>query len=196
MRTWLIVVALGLLACLFLIGWQEDEPHDLFGAGGSESSRGPSFEVRVVVPRLGLAFGGILPDPLEERFGFTPRELRFDAASPGAEIGAVASGRIALRGDGWDLTVETDGEGRIAPGTRLVLATALGGSEITLRCQPADPATGHLRTTPRAGANELGGTFLVELAACADAETGKDLEWPPAPLTVTGSFDRLPRDSG
>ena len=196
MKTWLIVLALGLLASLFLIGWREDEPHELIGAGVPGGSRGPSFEVRVVVPRLGLALLGIFPDSLVERLKLTPRELRFDSASPGAEIGLVAPDRLELRGDGWDLTVVADGEGRIAPGTHLEVATALGGNEMTLRCQPADPATGHLRTTPRAGADELGGTFLVELATCADAETGKALGWPPAPLSVTGIFDRLSRGAG
>jgi hypothetical protein len=36
------------------------------------------------------------------------------------------------------------------------------------------------------------GRFLVELAACKNAESGKAIEWPPAPLTVRGSFNGLP----
>jgi hypothetical protein len=56
----------------------------------------------------------------------------------------------------------------------------------------------------RAGAEVLDGSFLVELAACEDAETGKVLDteaganpgdaWPEAPLTLRGSFEGLPHD--
>jgi hypothetical protein len=48
----------------------------------------------------------------------------------------------------------------------------------------------------------LDGRFLVELAACEDAGTGKILDteaggnpgdaWPSAPLTLRGSFEGLP----
>lgn len=67
----------------------------------------------------------------------------------------------------------------------------LGGKKVKLRCGPANPGTGQLQTTTRAGSNELGGRFLVELATCENAESGKAIEWPPAPLTVRGSFEGL-----
>ena len=57
-----------------------------------------------------------------------------------------------------------------------------------LDCRPADRATGYLNTTTRAGSDKLGGRFLVELAICKNAESGKTINWPPAPLTVRGSF--------
>jgi hypothetical protein len=59
---------------------------------------------------------------------------------------------------------------------------------VRLNCRPADRATGYLRTTTRAGSDELGGSFLVELATCRNAESGKTINWPPASLTVRGSF--------
>ena len=93
-----------------------------------------------------------------------------------------------LTADGWDLFIETNGEGRVAPGTRLVFPLGLGGRRVRLDCQPADRATGYLRTTTRAGSDELGGRFLVELAICKNAESGKTINWPPAPLTVRRSF--------
>jgi hypothetical protein len=46
------------------------------------------------------------------------------------------------------------------------------------------------------GADEFSGHFLVELPTCENAESGKVLEWPPAPPTVRGSFDRLPHRVG
>jgi hypothetical protein len=73
----------------------------------------------------------------------------------------------------------------------------------TLRCRPADRATGYLHATTRAGSGELDGRFLVEFAACVNAETGKIIDteaggnpgdaWPSAPLTVRGSFVGLPQ---
>jgi hypothetical protein len=148
--------------------------------------------VRVIVPRSGLPLGGILPDSLVKKLDGTPRELRFDHTSPGAKIGSVGHDRLELSADGWELFIETDGEGRVAPGTHLVFPTGLGGRQVRLYCRPADRATGYLRTTTRAGSDELGGRFLVELATCKNAESGKAIEWPPAPLTVRGSFEGLP----
>ena len=148
--------------------------------------------------------GGILPTRIEaELLG---GELRFDHASRGATIGNVRPDRLELRAEGWDLLIETDGEGRVAPGTHLVFPIEIAEKQWTLRCRPADRATGYLHAAPRAGSSEiddrLDGSFLVELATCADAETGKILDteaggnpgdaWPSSPLTLRGSFAGLP----
>jgi hypothetical protein len=190
-KTSLIIIALALLACLVWLVWlgsRPDEPDETVAESVSNTSRGPSFEVRVVMPRLGLPLGGILPDSLVKKFDGTPRELRFDHTSRGAQIVSVGPDRLELRADGWDLFIETDGEGRVAPGTHLVFPLGLGGRQVRLSCRPADLATGYLRTTTRAGSDHLGGSFLVELATCKNAESGKAIEWPPAALTVRGSF--------
>ncbi len=192
MKTSLIIIALALLACLVVFRSRPDEPDEPVGASVSETSRGPSFEVRVVMPRSGLPLGGILPDALVEKLDGTPRELRFDHTSSGAQIGSVENDRLELRADGWALFIETDGEGRIAPGTHLVFPLGLGGRRVRLDCRPADRGIGYLRTTTRAGSDELGGRFLVKLATCENDETGKVIEWPSAPLTVRGSFESLP----
>src|SRR5258705_10693126 len=68
----------------------------------------------------------------------------------------------------------------------------LGGRQVRQSCRPADRATGYLRTTTRAGSDELGGSFLVELATCKNAGAGEAVEWPPAPRAVPGSFDGPP----
>lgn len=192
MKTSLIIIPLGLLACLVWLFWLGSRPDEPVAASVSDMSRGPSFEVRVVMPRSGLPLGGILPDSLVKKFDGTPRELRFDHTSRGAQIGSVAQDHLELGADGWDLFIETDGEGRFAPETRLVFPLGLGGRQVRLDCRPADRATGYLRTTPRAGSDDLGGSFLVELATCRNAESGKAIEWPPAALTVSGSFEGLP----
>jgi hypothetical protein len=184
----LIVIALALVASLVLLVWLRSRPDESVTESVVNTSPGPAFEVRVVVPRSGLPLGGILPDGFVRKHDLTPRELRLDHTSPGAKIGSVAPDRLELSADGWNLFIETDGEGRIAPGTRLVFPLGLGGKQVRLDCGPAHPATGSLRTTTRAGFDGLGGSFLVELATCTNAESGKAIEWPPAPLTVRGSF--------
>lgn len=192
MKTSLIIIALALLAGFVCLVWlgsrpakQDAEP---VGASVSDTSSGPAFEVRVVMPRSGLPLGGILPDWLVKKHDLTPRELRFDHTSSGAQIVSIEQDRLEVRADGWDLIIETDGEGRVAPETHLVFPIALGGRRMRLNCRPADPATGYLRTTTRAGSDDLGGRFLVELATCKNAESGKATNWPPAALIVRGSF--------
>lgn len=206
-KTSLIIIALALLACLICLVWlgsRRDEPDQTVAASASDTSRGPSFEVNVDRPRMDRPFGGILPTKLEAKlFG---GELRFDHASRGAKIGSVGHDRLGLSADGWDLLIETDGEGRVAPGTRLLFPIEIAEKQWTLRCRPADPATGYLKVSTPAGSGEidgrLDGRFLVELARCEDAKTGKILDteaganpgdaWPSAPLTLRGSFQALP----
>jgi hypothetical protein len=188
MKTSLLIIALALVACLAGVVWLGSRPDDSVAESVLDTSQGPAFEVRVVMPRSGLPLGGILPDWIVRKHDLTPRELRFDYTSPGAQIVNVGPDRLELGADGWDLLIETDAEGRITSGTHLVFPLGLGGRRVRLSCQPADRANGYLRTTTRAGSAELGGSFLVELATCKNAESGKTINWPPAPLTVRGSF--------
>jgi hypothetical protein len=188
MKTSLIIIALALLAGVVWLGSRPNEPDDRVAESVSDTARGPSFEVHVVMPRSAQPLFGILPDSLAARLGGTPRERQFDHTSPGARIGSMGRDHLELSADGWDLSIETDGEGRITPLTHLVFPLTLGGRQVRLNCRPADRATGYLRITPRVGSDELGGRFLVELGACKNADSGRAIEWPPAPLTVRGSF--------
>jgi hypothetical protein len=76
---------------------------------------------------------------------------------------------------------------------RLVFQLELAEKQRKLRCRPADPASGYLDATARAGSYELDGGFLVELATCEDVETGRVIDWPSSPLTLRGSFEGLPQ---
>ena len=205
MKKWLIIISLALVAGLVCLVWlvsRPDEPDELVGASVSDTSRGSSFVVNVERPRMDRPFGGILPTKLEA-YLFGGSELRFDHASPGARIGSVGHNRLELSADGWDLLIETNGEGVVALGTRLVFPIEIAEKQWTLRCRPADRAVGYLHATTRAGSDVLDGRFLVEFATCEDAETGKILDteaganpgdaWPSAPLTVRGSFAGLPQ---
>jgi hypothetical protein len=121
MKTSLIIIALALVACfvsLVCLVWRVSRPDEPVTPRVSDTSRGPSFEVHVERPRMDRFLGGILPTKLEAKL--LGGELRFDHASRGAKIGSVGKDRLALSADGWDLLIETDGEGGIAPGTRLV----------------------------------------------------------------------------
>lgn len=189
----LLIVALALVACLVCLVWFVSRPDQPDADSVLDTTQGPAFEVRVIVPRAGLPLGGILPDWLVRKHDLTPRELRFDYTSPGAQMGSVEPNRVELKADDWDFLIETDAEGRITPGTRFGFPLALGGRHVKLSCQPADRATGYVRTTKRAGSEDLGGRFLVELATCKNAESGKNINWPPSPLTVRGSFAGPPQ---
>ncbi len=189
-KTSLIVIALVFVACLAGLWWLSSRPAELdetLGPAVSDTSLGPSFEVRVIMPRAGLPLGGILPDALVKKLDGTPRELRFDHASSGARIVSVAADRLELSADGWNLLIETDAQGQIAPATHLVFPIGLGGRDVSLNCRPADRPNGYLRTATRAGSGGIAGRFVVELTNCKNAESGKTVEWPPAALTVRGN---------
>jgi hypothetical protein len=197
----LITIALVVVVCLACLVWFVSRRDEWASQNVSDTSRGPSFEVNIEKPRMDRFLGGILPTGLEAKL--IGGELRFDHASRGAKIGSVGHDRLELSADGWDLLIEIDGEGKIAMGTRLVFPIEIAEVQYSLRCRPADRATGYLHTTPQAGSDLLDGRFVVELAKCENAETGKTLDteaggnpgqaWPSSPLTLRGNFQGLPQ---
>jgi hypothetical protein len=194
----IIIVALALLASLV---WIVRRPGDPNAASAPNTSGGMSFEVRVEKPRSDRFLFGILPAKLEAKL-VGGGELRFDHASRGAQVGSAGQDHLELRAEGWQLLIETDGQGRVAPGTQLVFPIEIAEKKYTLRCRPADAPVGYLQAEARAGSDVLDGRFHVELANCVNAETGKILDteaganpgdaWPSEPLTLSGSFANLP----
>ena len=194
----LIVIALVLIVCLAGLVWLVSRPDEY---AVSSNSGSPAFEVNVEKPRMDRFLGGILPTGLETKL--IGGELRFHHASAGAKIGKVGNDRLELSAEGWDLLIETDGKGGIAPATRLVFPIEIAEKKWNLRCRPADRAAGYFNATPRTGAGVLDGRFLIELARCEDAATGEILDteaggnpgdaWPSQPLTLRGSFAGLPQ---
>jgi hypothetical protein len=175
-----VLIVLGLLvliAALIVIGSQPVAPVPAStGAPGC-----PAFVVQVVRPWSARPLFGLLPGS----------ELRFDQTSLGAKVGRVGADRLELSADGWEFVLQIDSEGKIAPDTHLVFPIELAERLRNLRGRPDADAAGYLRITTRKATGELDGQFLVEIARCEDVGTGKTLEWPPAPLTVRGSFTGL-----
>ncbi len=195
-QTLLIIIPLALLIVIASIVWlgsRPDQSNRIVADGIANTSPAPAFEVRVGVPRMGRPLGGILPDWVVTKMEGTPSELRFDHTSAGARIVSVRLNRVELKADDWDFLIETDAEGRVSTGTRLVFPLALGGRHLKLNCGPAEPANGNLSTTTRSGSDEIVGQFIVELATCKNARSGKVIEWPPAALTVRGGFVGRPQ---
>jgi hypothetical protein len=179
----LAAIALIFLSTLFL--YQPDRPVDHIVPG---SSSGPAFVVQIIRPRMGLPLGGILPPQL---FGLDAT-LGFETSSPGADLGKVEAKHIELTADDWQLVLVLDAEGRVTPETQVVFEFLFEENLRTVRCRPADPAIASCNTTMLAEASELSGSFDIELARCEDAKTGERINWPPEPLRLYGSFDRLP----
>lgn len=200
MKRALIIIALALAACLIFLVWFAARPDEQFSKSVSGTSGGTAFEVLLEKPRMDRFLFGILPTRIEAKL--TGGELRFDHSSRGAKIGSVGPDHVELSADGWDLLIETDGEGRITQGTRLIFPIEIAEVQWTLRCRPADRANGYLNANTLPGSNVLDGNFLVELARCEDAKTGKILDteaggnpgdaWPSSPLTLRGRFEGLP----
>jgi hypothetical protein len=199
----LIIIALVLLVCLPVVVWLLLRPDEPDAASIASTSQGrPMFTVTVEKPRMDRFLGGILPTRLEDKL-IGGGELRFDQASRGARIGSAGSDRLELGADGWDLLIQTDSAGQVAPGTGLVFPIEIAEKQWTLRCRPADQTVGFLQVSTRPGSDVLDGRFLVELAKCEDAQTGQILDteaggnpgqaWPSSPLTLRGSFAGLPQ---
>ncbi|MEO6393677.1 MAG: hypothetical protein ABIP75_17635 [Pyrinomonadaceae bacterium] len=192
-RVIIAVVALALVSSLVaLLVLFRPRPPLPVAPNALDTSHGPAFDLRVEKPRQARPLFGILPTKVEEKL-FGGGELRFDNTRPGATVVRFSPDRLELRADGWDLSLVTDAAGRVTPETRLLFPIVLGEKQRALRCRPADFARGYLRTTK--GAVVSDGSFVVELAICENAESGKVIEWPPAPLTVRGSFAGLTQNT-
>jgi hypothetical protein len=195
-KTSLFIVALGVVVCLAGLVWLGLRPGEPLSSNPSDGFGGASFQVVVEKPRMDRFLGGILPTRLEERL--LGGELRFSNASPGAKIGSVGSDRLELSAEGWDLLIEIDGQGKIAPGTRLIFPIEIAEKHWSLRCRPAEQAVGYLHVAAGPVSGMVDGSFVVELAKCEDAKTGKILDkeaggnpgqaWPSSPLTLRGTF--------
>ena len=195
-----LVVLIGLVLVWLLSRRNESDTPFVSATSGS-----PEFEVQVQKPRMDRPFAGLLPAPLE---AFLTSDLRFGQASRGAKVGSVGPNHVELSADRWDLVIETDAEGKITTETRLIFPLEIADALVPMRCRPADPAIGYLKTTPHPSTSEsktsdrLDGRFIVELARCEHAQTGKTLDtetggdqgqaWPSSPLTLRGSFAGLP----
>jgi len=182
-----LLAGFALVVCFLFVFYRPDLPVAKIAPA---SSSGPAFVVQVVRPRLGLPLGGILPPQL---FGLDAH-LGFDSTSDGATIRSVGPGRIELGADDWDLLIALDGDGRVTSQTQVVFDLVFEDRLRRVRCRPGDPVVGTLNSVTLGESGELSGNFDIELARCEDAETGKPLGWPPKPLVLHGSFDRLPFD--
>ena len=182
-----LLVSFAVVVCFVV--YRPDRPVPTIVPG---SSSGPAFVVQIIRPRLGLPLGGILPPQL---FGLEA-QLGFESTSGGASIRSVGPGRIELGADGWDLILVLDADGRVTHETQVVFELMFEERLRRVRCRPSEPAIGRLRTTALAESGELSGSFDIELARCEDADMGKPLGWPPKPLVLHGSFDRLPLNTG
>ncbi len=204
MKTWLVASALALFACLVFAVWRPESPP---APGIPAVSVSNVFAVRVEKPAANRPLAGL--------FGLIPSDdLGFTHESPGAASGVFGRDRLEFRAQGWELSIETDREGRVAPATRLVFPSWLRRANdprpVALRCRPADRGIkiagfkgwrsrlegwdadiGHVRFTTPADVKELSGEFLVAVATCENVESGRSLDWPNAPLIVRGRFDHV-----
>jgi hypothetical protein len=176
-KIFLIIIALALLlACVIALRLRRDKP---VGPSVSETSRligGPAFEVQVEMPAFN---SGRAPWELPGVILGYDHGPRFDQASPGAQVGKIAPHHIELSADGgWDLLIETDGAGRLAPETRVAFPVKLGGRPLNFNCRPADLTIGYLHTTTRTTSDEVEGSFQLEVSICKNAASGKTAAWP------------------
>ncbi len=184
------IIALALLlACIVALRLRKDQP---VGPSVSETSRligGPAFAVQIEMPAFN---SGRAPWEIPGVILGYDRGPRFDQASPGAQVGKTAPDHIELSADGgWDLLIESDGEGRLTQETHVAFPVKLGGRPLKFDCRPTDLTAGYLHTNARPSSGELEGSFQLEVAVCKNAVSGKTAAWPYRPLKVHGNFAGL-----
>ena len=168
-----------------LLAYRPDRPIRHLAPGTSPE---PAFMVQVIRPRAGLPLGGLLPPQV---FGLEP-SLGFDWTSPGASVVHASESKIELRADGWELVLVADAQGRVLPESQVVFDLEFEERLRRVRCRPEAPNSGVFTAAVLEDPSEVSGHFDIELPHCADAASGDSLGWPPRPLRLRGSFDRLP----
>ncbi len=188
-RLVLIIAIAMLLAGIVALTRRRGKPA---GSRVAETARligGPAYEVQVVMPAFN---SGRAPWEIPKVILGYDQGPRFDQASPGAQVGKIAADHIELRASGgWDILIETDGEGRLTDGTYVAFPVTLGNRPLQFICRPKDLTVGSLHTTARTGSDELAGSFQLEVATCKNAASGKNAAWPYQPLKVRGDFAGL-----
>lgn len=184
-----ISIPLALLICLLvalLFSFLTYQPDRRIAVIEPGSSADPTFAVQVIRPRVGLPLGGFIPPRL---FGLESH-LGFDSSSPGASTEQIGPRRIELSADGWELLLDLDAEG-FARHTEITFSLTFQEALLEVRCRPGQPTKGQLSTS-RLFEDQISGQFEIGLGECESTETGNPLGWPSQPLTLYGSFDRIP----
>jgi hypothetical protein len=182
----LIIIGLVLLLAaglVLVLKWRSNRQNITSLAGAPDGS----FVVQVEKPLLSLRAPWEIPRAI---FGDRDPDLRITHMSPGATFGFVGPKRLELSAnDGWDLVIESDGQGRVEETTRLVFPISFGGGHFKFNCRHADSKIGYFITTPHA--DKLDGTFQLQLTQCMNVVSGKRTSGLP-PFPVRGSFKGLP----
>jgi len=180
-----IPVLLLLAGVVLVLKWRSNQQNVTNLVGAPDGS----FVMQVEKPLLSLRAPWEVPRAV---FGDRDPDLRLRDTSPGAQFGMVTPKRFELTADGgWDLLIESDGQGRLADGTRLVFPISFGGGHFIFSCRHADLGIGYFKTTPRG--DKLDGNFLLKVTKCKNAKSGKNASLPL--LTVRGSFKGLPQSA-
>jgi hypothetical protein len=146
-----------------------------------------SFVMQVEKPILSLRAPWEVPRAV---FGDRDPDLRLRQTSPGVKFATVTPQHFELAADGgWDLKIESDGQGRVTEGTRLVFPISYGGTSHIFSCRHADPGIGYFNTTARG--DRLDGNFLLKVTQCKNVVSGKNTSGLP-PFPVRGNFKGLP----
>src|SRR6185503_12940742 len=160
-KTLLIVVALTLfLAAVLplLLRWRSNRLNTLSLVDAPNGS----FVLQVEKPLFSLRAPWEAPRAI---FGDRDPELRLTHMSPGAKFGGVTPKRLELTADGgWDLVIESDGQGKILETTQMAFPMNISERHYQFKCRHADSGVGYFNTTVHE--DKLDGTFLIRLTQC------------------------------
>ena len=175
-----VLVAISLL----IVFTRPDKPQPFIASG---SSTGENFSVQVIRPRTGLPIAGLLPPKL---FGLD-ESLSFDAQTSNATCRIGPNDRLEFSADKWSLVLQLNQGGRISPQSFIEFEMIFEDELTKVRCRPKTQGDSFFESEVN-HQQELSGRFQLQLERCVERGTGNELEWPPSPLILRGSFDRIP----
>ena len=184
--TW-IAGSFAVLVLLLLLQFQLYRPDDRNPGIVPGSSSSPSFQLQIIRPRAGLPLAGIAPPEL---FGVDAK-LEVSSLSNDARY-SLSKDSLDLAAGDWEVHLEFDGDGNLLSDCFAEFPLIFENERQRIRCAPADSPIGRWHFS-RVKQGEYSGSFELELPHAVHPNTNAGIGWPPRPLVLVGSFDRLSR---
>jgi hypothetical protein len=146
--------------------------------------------------------GGANSSEMEGRFSIqVSNGSGFNNESDRAEIEVATDSMFGFKARGWHLRVNPRGMPDTGKGetnefggnnTSISMHAEVDGERRRVGCDPADPEVGGF-TRHELTDTTVSGEFTLEFVRCDDYFSGQSVAVPGLPLTVSGSFEGIPR---
>jgi len=126
--------------------------------------------------------------------------MRFNHESPKAKVHSATNKIVSFKATDWyfrihGLGLEEEGVSETERlgknNTILSMKVEINAKKVKVGCDPAKNPKGSFKRTELTN-DTISGEFEVEFVSCDDYMTGKPVDYPKEPFTVTGRFNNFP----